>query len=86
MMSKASSANTSEIIEYVIHNLETYVENYNSYGSYLTFPDYCISRVASSLAGKYHRYDVEESFAHPKLIALLEFYNVSEDEEDTKVH
>lgn len=85
-MSKVTSQDIYDIIEFVVHNLDSYAESYTRYGSHLTFSDYLLTRTVVQLQHKYNKYDVEQSFADPKLIAIIEFYTTADDEEERNVH
>lgn len=84
-MSKLSPQDIYDISEFVIHNIETFVEQYMRYGSNLTFPDYVQSRVATQLNLKYNRYDIAEAFENEKLKAIVEFYVFDDEEEQDKI-
>jgi len=84
-MSKLTNEQFFDICEYVCINIDTYIENYQRFGSYLPFDDYVLTRIATQLMFKYSRYDVQECFEHPKMKAILSFYS-EPDIKTTKVH
>ena len=84
-MSKLSDADFYDIVEYVCLNMDSFIENYNRFGSTLNLDDYILTRTATQLNHKYSRYSVQECFEHPKMQAIISFYS-NNDTRSAKIH
>jgi hypothetical protein len=83
-MSRITGQDIYDICEHVVYNIESYVQNYQTSETYLTFSDYVLTRVCVQLQGTYNKYDIQEAFEDSRIQAVVAFYEANEDDEDNE--
>jgi hypothetical protein len=80
---KLTGQDIYDISKYITDKIEDYIDDFTTYGTYLTLDDFIKERLILDLKLKYNRYQIEEAFEDYRLITIMDFYMEEPTEDDT---